>query len=181
MESRLIFMGCGRQFCPNCGEELIHRDHRRQFESASTLGQIVLRLGPRSMGAADVDLCTEKCISKDNHLLRILEHKQDRARPFRFSQEHILDLLAAIIDHAANCTLYTERQSSLQLDPRSGVFLVHGSVIGSTGSRRECIFAGPQTVTRRIDGQKRIFAADADIRPFMSWIYGSSDWRPRNG
>jgi hypothetical protein len=59
-----------------CGEETIHRDHRRGYESASALGQIVWREGPKKMSAADIDLATLKLLSNGQRLLRLNEQKQ---------------------------------------------------------------------------------------------------------
>src|SRR5262245_9633448 len=98
-------MGCGRHFCNWCNQEMIHRDNRKHYESASCLGQITLH-GPKDMGAADIDLCTEK--HWDNqHLLRVLEHKQPHQN-FDYSQNHILSLLASIISHARTCPHYSK-------------------------------------------------------------------------
>lgn len=172
-------MGCGRQFCPGCQEELIHRDHRKGWESASTLGQIVWRDGPKVMGAMDMDLCTERC-DKGKHLLRMLEHKQEAAKPLRFSQTHILGLLANILDQAIRCT--DPIHADTKLDSRSGLFLIRGPIAGAETGRHKCAFTGPQTVTRLVDQKElAVFDAHKDIRPFMSWIYGNSAWSPRNG
>jgi hypothetical protein len=171
-------MGCGRQYCPACGEELIHRDHRKIFESASALGQIIRRLGPKAMGAADLDLCTEKCI-KPRHLLRLLEHKQDNARAVQDSQAHILWLLAWIIDHAVHCD--ADPKLKQLLDPRCGVFVIRGTICGSDHGRREIRFTGPQTITKLINGESFICNAHDNMNVFNDWIYGSKHWREKAG
>jgi hypothetical protein len=168
-------MGCGRQFCPGCGEELIHRDNRKGYESASALGQIIHRLSPRDMGIADIDVAAEKCIEQ-RHLIRILEHKQPDARAMRFSQCHILNILGQVLNHVTQC----DKDPLLKkwIDPRSGVYVMRGPICGSESGRRPIEFAGPQTI-RKITNGEEITCEDMDA--FNDWIYGSTTWRRRAG
>lgn len=46
-------MACGRQFC-RCGDELIHRDRRRWYESSSALGALIRHVGPAEIAAGDI-------------------------------------------------------------------------------------------------------------------------------
>ena len=60
---------CQRTYCPDCDEELIHRDHRHFYESASALGQIIHRM-KRTFTYGDIDGVTYK---RSLRLLRFLE------------------------------------------------------------------------------------------------------------
>lgn len=131
--------GCPRTFCPNCDGEMIHRDNRRGYESASALGQIVSRAGPRTFTVGDVDLYVLKFFGREV-LLRLLEHKQPAApvKPMQRETLRLLDAcLAAAIEHPL---------SPKPLHAASGVYLIRGEVGAEPSGRRATCLAGPQRV-----------------------------------
>jgi hypothetical protein len=133
--------GCGRQWCSVCDEELIHRDHRKFYESSSALGQIVWREGPVNVTVCDLDLASRKGLSNGFQLVRLVEQKQPD-HTLRAPQARLLFLLDACLGHCASCPGAVD----LQIDKRSGLLLVHGHIAASTRARHETIFDGPQTV-----------------------------------
>jgi hypothetical protein len=144
-------MGCGRQWCTGCREELIHRDHRHGKESASALGQIVSREGPENVSVADLDLASLKWLSNGSTLLRLIEQKNPGHR-LKPGQKAILRLLDRAVDHCKLCP----QASELHIEQRSGVYILRGHVAAATHSvRRETRFNGAQVVERLSDGQTR--------------------------
>lgn len=147
--------GCGRQYCSHCGDELIHRDHRKWYESSSALGQIIYREGPRLLTVSDIDTVTLKILnrgkSSEKKLLRIIEQKQPNHK-FDGPQRDILFLLNQIIVHILSCT----DASHIGLDSLSGVFILRGLIESANnqknGNNKKTIFGGPQTMERLSDG-----------------------------
>ena len=137
-------LGCGRQFCPVCREEMIHRDHRHGKESSSTVGQISVREGPRTYSLADLDGVIRKWLGRidGRTLLRIFEHKQPGAK-FNDPQKEIMRDLADIINHAVSCPA-----SPIRLHPESGLFIIYGLVGANENGRRETRLEGPQRIYR---------------------------------
>jgi hypothetical protein len=140
--------GCGRQWCAGCGEELIHRDHRKGYESASALGQIVGREGPVNLSVADIDLATRKLLPDGRVLLWLLEQKQPEHK-LGSSQGRILYLLDDCVDHCTTCP----GAADLRLHPSSGLLFVRGHIAGSMKGRHETRFDGPQTIVHVRSGK----------------------------
>lgn len=140
--------GCGRNYCPHCDEETIHRDHRRGYESASCLGQIVWREGPKNLSVMDLDLVSRKGMQDGTQLLRLVEQKQV-GHKFEGPQERTLQLLDAMISHASLC----KNATHLHVNPRSGVYVVRGEMGAATSIRRQTTFLGPQTIHQMSTGQ----------------------------
>ena len=138
-----------RQYCADpprgCGEELIHRDHRKPWESSSGLGQIISRDGPRGRcSSADLDqVWYQGDVDQERRsLLRLIEHKEPSAR-IKGGQQHILALLAAIIDFALHAP-----DAPVRLTPSSGVFVVRGRIDAETQGHRKTVMHGPQGIWR---------------------------------
>lgn len=153
----LYMSGCGRHFCDKCGEELIHRDHRKMYESSSALGQIVSREGPKNISVADIDLASLKLLKNGNgnynnnikKLLRIIEQKQPD-HSLKGPQRNILYLIDAIIQHCLSCP----KAIDLKLDERSGVYIIRGLIDGAINGKRETKFNGSQIIEKLSNGQK---------------------------
>ncbi len=128
---------CRRSFCPDCDEEMIHRDNRKHYESASGLGQIISRQAPRSFTTGDVDQYVRKWMG-DVTLLIVLEHKQP-GQELKTQQSRVLLDLDRIFAHAVTVP-------ELHLHPRSGIYLVRGDIGAATSARREADFKGRQTI-----------------------------------
>jgi hypothetical protein len=150
--------GCGRQWCKGCGEELIHRDHRKAYESASALGQIVGREGPVNVSVTDLDLVSRKGLRNGEQLVRFVEQKQP-AHTLRTGQEVTLRLIDACFDHCSHCPGATD----LHIDRRSGLILVRGHIAGSTTARRETRFDGAQTVVHVRSGRKTVVSCHEEF------------------
>ena len=136
--------GCGRQWCKKCSEEMIHRDHRRGYESASALGQIVWREGPKNISAVDLDLATLKVLRGKERLLRLIEQKQP-GHSMKWGQEEILRILDRALDHCKLCP----DASELHIEQRSGVYIIRGHVAAAADSiRKQTSFDGPQVIER---------------------------------
>jgi hypothetical protein len=142
--------GCGRQWCSKCGEELIHRDHRHGYESASALGQIIWREGPSQLSVTDADVISRKGLPDGRQLMRVIEQKQPRHTFDGTPQERTFKLLDAVLMHCGLCPDAAE----LHLDPRSGVFVVKGEISAAAEGRRRTQFGGPQKITRLATGQE---------------------------
>lgn len=110
---------CGRQFCKNCGQELIHRDRRKAYESSSALGQVLWRCGPSQIGVADIDAITEYTQIDKQVRLRVIEHKQPDHK-FDWSQKQILNRLAEIF----LCAINNPASLSFKLSEFSGVYVL---------------------------------------------------------
>ena len=128
---------CSRTFCPDCGGEFIHRDHRRHWESASTLGQIIHHL-KRSFTYVDIDGCTYK---RTKRLLRLVEHKQPH-QMVKYAQGEVLELLDRIIAHYVECPT---AQDVEKLHPDSGVYLMTGELDAADEGHRECHLPAPRS------------------------------------
>lgn len=129
---------CQRTFCQDCDLELIHRDNRKRYESASGLGQIVHRDGPRTFTVGDVDLYLRKWLGGAT-LLRLIEHKQP-AQAIKEQQAITLSMLDSLFEHAIGCT-----DAPVRLDPRSGVYIMRGEIFAEPSGRRKTSL-GPQRV-----------------------------------
>jgi hypothetical protein len=123
-------MSCPRTFCPGCDEEMIHRDNRRHYESASGLGQIISRDGPRTFTVGDIDLYLWKDLL-GRELIRLLEHKQP-GQPLKAMQQKVLRRLEALIAHAIDC-----ERSPIRLDQTSGVYVLRGLILAQPDGRRK--------------------------------------------
>jgi len=161
-------MGCGRTFCGGCGEEMIHRDHRQSYESASALGQIVGREGPVNISVTDIDLVARKGLQNGAQLLRIIEQKQPKHQ-LRRPQRETLKLLDACIGHCVHC----EAAKDLVLDKRSGLYLMVGHIDGETSGRRTTRFNGPQIVTKFSDGRDKRLETHEEFFELLD----PEDWR----
>jgi len=129
---------CGRQVCRQCGEVLIHRDHRQATESSSSLGHIVGRDGPVNLSVMDLDLVSRKGLKDGRQLLYLIEQKQP-SHVFRPVQHRTHQLLDACLAHCGRC----EGAAHLALDSRSGVLLLLGHIVGDP-TDGEPRFTGPQ-------------------------------------
>lgn len=158
-------MGCSRIYCPACGEELIHRDHRKYWESSSSLGQIMRNYGPKEIALSDIDAALWK---KAYNCLRFFEHKQPNAE-FGDQQCKLLRTLQNIINFAVKHDL---------LDARSGVYIIRGDLHGSNHGRREVDFRGPQVVSS-LDGPTILTAKTH--RELNDWINCDKYWTRRKG
>ena len=154
--------GCGRMFCPHCDEEMIHRDHRKGYESASALGQIIWREGPGRLSVTDLDLASRKGLPSGQQLLRLLEQKQP-GHKFGISQERTLKLLDSLILHAIACP----EAASLQLDPRSGVYVLRGEVAAAQEWPRQTMLCGVQEVERLTTGGQFKFETHEQLFEFL--------------
>ena len=140
-------MSCGgRHFCPGCGQELIHRDNRKPWESASAFGQIIWRTGPVRITCGDIDFYVWKSLP-GGELLRLVEHKQPSS-PLKEMQSKVLLLLDSIVRHAAACPEF----SDYTLDPRSGVYVIRGLIQADPDGRRATNFHGSQIVSKAVAG-----------------------------
>ena len=130
-----------RHFCPDCDEELIHRDHRHGNESSSALGQIVHRM-KRTFTYGDIDGYTLK---RSRRMLRFVEHKQPD-QPAKSAQSEVLAVLDTVIGD------YVDRHPG-NLHPESGVYIMRGAIEPATAGRRETRLAGPQRITNNRVGE----------------------------
>jgi hypothetical protein len=160
---------------------LIHRDHRKGWESSSALGQIIWRVGPVEVTTGDVDMAVE-CRLRDGRVRMLLLEKMlptsnlDK-KPQRLLQRH----LALILEHAVHCDAFS-RESGLRLDEDSGFYLIVGALEGKPTGRREVFFVGPQSV-RHLLHDERAFEV-ADMRSLNDWLHGGPGWtwrRPPTG
>jgi hypothetical protein len=152
---------------------LIHRDHRKWWESASSFGQLVARLGPHEYTGGDVDWVGERRLRDGRLLLRLIEHKQldmlrDK-RPQLLLQHH----LAMVLDHARSCPAFTV----IRLHPDSGFYQVVGPLQGIVNGRREVVFAGTQTITPMVMPVENIVVET--MSELNSWLVGGERWTPR--
>jgi len=167
---------CRRTFCPDCDQEMIHRDHRKSYESASALGQIIHRQGPKQVTVGDLDLyCAKWFMSKNDPcihgVLRLLEHKQS-GQAIGALQKSVLTALHEIFDIAIN-----NPSAKLQLDPRSGVYIIRGPIGAATSARREVDFENKQLISN-IDGT--INFAPRTRNEFYEWLNCGPGWEPRH-
>ena len=162
-------MACGRQYCPKCGEELIHRDNRKEWESSSSLGAIIRapspRGGPKEISFCDIDGCVWKAKYK---ILRIIEHKQPNAN---IGDQQLKSLKR--LDLAIRSAVTTR-----VLCNGSGVFIIRGGLHGSDHGRREVDFCGPQIVTT-LSGE--IILKPKTRIVLWDWLNCEIGWSPRNG
>lgn len=133
--------GCRRAFCEDCGQEMIHRDNRRFYESSSALGQIIWREAPRDFGAGDVDLFIHR--SRQKTLLRWVEHKQP-GHKFESSQRNSLGDFDRVIRHAVS-----NPPPGMLLHPDSGVYVLRGKlhVASQMNPHQKVDFGGRQKLT----------------------------------
>jgi hypothetical protein len=147
---------------------MIHRDQRRHYESASALGQILWRRGPKEITVGDVDLYVIKIIGQ-RVCLRIIEHKQPR-QTLKTMQRRALALIDQCIRHCVAHNLFG-------LTGDSGVFIMRGHVEGGAAGHREVQFHGPQTI-ETLDGQPV-----ATLRTYPqvnNWLSCDRPWTARN-
>ena len=151
---------CRRTFCPDWDEEMIHRDHRKHYESASGLGQIISREAPRTLTTGDVDQYVRKWLG-DMTLLRLIEHKQPD-QELKAQQQRALTDLDRIVRHATG-------DPNLHLDPRSGVYIMRGEIGAATSARREAQFEGKQVL---YDVRGNVIFEPRDRRQLWDWLDG---------
>lgn len=168
---------CRRTFCLDCDEELIHRDHRKSYESASALGQILHRQGPAEITVGDVDLLCAKWRGSPRDrcrcgTLRVIEHKQPD-QSMGALQRRALEALDEAIQIAIN-----HPSETLRLTPESGVHIVRGHLDPAISRRREVEFHGAQTITK-LDGAV-VFAPKTRIQ-FYDWLNCGPGWTSRGG
>jgi hypothetical protein len=149
---------CQRTYCPDCDEELIHRDHRHFYESASALGQIIHRM-KRTFTYGDMDGVTYK---RSLRLLRFLEHKQPD-QSAKYAQNEVHDLLDEIIAHYVDCVT-----ARFRLHPYSGMYVMRGPIEAATTGRRAAQLAGPQELINNRLGCRSI----ADEMALFEWLDG---------
>lgn len=119
---------------------MIHRDRRHGYESASALGQILWRLGPRgTLSIGDLDLYLWRRLP-GGEVLRIIEHKQPD-QVLKWQQKQLLSLLSSMIGHCVGCPGFGH-----PLDATSGAYVIRGELTAASGGRRETILGGPQSV-----------------------------------
>jgi hypothetical protein len=150
---------------------MIHRDHRKSYESASAFGQIMHNQGPRQLTAGDLDLYTAKWIGR-KLLLKLLEHKQPDQQ-IGAMQAKVLMALDRVLRAAV-----INRPPGLELHPDSGVFILRGPLEAQTEGRKKVDFAGPQIV-ERLDGT--IVLKPKTRGELFDWINGGPGWAPRAG
>lgn len=163
---------CARAFCDGCGEELIHRDHRKHYESSSGLGQIVRRDMTDKFGVTDIDLAVERTRGGVT-LLKLVEQKQERHR-FRGSQAQIMAVLAALIDHAKDCADFT----AYQLAPDSGAYVAYGEIVPETGvgsTMRQKLWLPGQLIVDRLGGDPS--TEELTRLDFLLWLASTADER----
>lgn len=158
---------CPRNFCPDCGQELIHRDNRRFYESSSALGQIIHakppRGAPRDFGAGDVDLFVHRCRNGVT-LAKWIEHKQP-GHKFEDSQQQSLRDFDRILRHAIESP-----PPGLSLHGDSGVYVVRGPlVVAERNWRRPVDFGGPQTLLNPDGSELLTFKTR---QQFYDWLRG---------
>lgn len=154
-------MSCGRQFCPRCGQELIHRDNRHGHESSCAINTIVQRQGPPLITLIDIDSCVLKTIGR-RHVLRVIEHKQPQ-QWMKPGQQLILTLLDC-------CLRYCAEHGLWGLAEGSGSYVMRGQMIASDGPFREVDFdphGGPQTIHTPQGDLVRQFRQRAE---FYDWL-----------
>lgn len=156
----------GRHFC-SCGEELIHRDHRKRWESASAFGQVVWRCGPVDLTTGDIDHYAAVYGLNGANLLRLIEHKQPD-QPLKAMQKKTLLLLGELVEHAISCPDFGSR-----LDPRSGVFVVRGLIEAEPDGLRRTDFAGEQLVSRATAAGFVEVGALASSERVFRWLEGT--------
>lgn len=167
--------GCRRHWCIGCREEMIHRDHRKFFESSSGFGQIINRdYGRGSFGFADVDLVLERRGQGFDGLplLVVFEHKELSAK-IGHSQQAILRRLAMVVHHAV---------VSRKLDPKSGVFTVRGAIEAMSEGRRETYLAGEQVIERMLPSVSELARESWTVTSqdeLFSWIDGVLGLQPQ--
>lgn len=161
--------GCPRTFCDGCGEELIHRDNRKFYESASAFGQIIGRrpdLGgaPRDFGCGDVDLFVHRS-RQGMVLLRWVEHKQP-GHKYEASQQQSLSDFDLVLKNAI-----AHPPSGLILHPDSGVFIVRGPLLvpDELNPHRKVDFGGSQQLCTPAGDQIREFTSRVDL---YRWLRG---------
>jgi hypothetical protein len=160
--------------CPGCEQEMIHRDFRKPWESASSFGQIMWRRGPKETSCGDVDLYVDTRFGFPS-LFRIIERMQPQAN-IKSRQRPALTILDQVIKHAVQCPLFND----MLLFEQSGVFIIQGNVHGWDTGNRHVDFFGPQIV-HALDGTK-IFETSGkwDHEPLFSWLIGHDDWHRRD-
>lgn len=141
---------------------MIHRDHRKHYESASALGQIVYREGPSKLSYADADGISLKRLRSGLTLLRVIEQK-NRGHTLGWAQNEILRTLDATIAHARICP----GAADLRLDPRSGVFLVRGEIAAAYAPDLHTSFNGEQVIERLHDGRVETVTTHEEFFRFL--------------
>ncbi len=168
--------GCGRTFCSGCDQEMIHRDNRKSYESASAFGQVVWRLqkrGYRGFTIGDVDMYVRRYArGAGRTLLRLVEQKNPRHK-FEGAQRLALHDLDVIIRHAVDCKPHGLADDTV-LDPGSGVYIVRATVGELPGSKDRRTGFPPdldgleQLVTvEAMDGKEVLAARPAEV---LEWL-----------
>ena len=160
--------GCGRHFCAHCGEEMIHRDHQRQYEASSALGQIIHREGPAHFTYGDIDGYAAKWL-RAGTLLKILEHKQPDQQLGK-AQSKVLGDIDKIVRFALG-----KPECGVVLLDGSGVFIIRGE-LEPEGPQHKCDFATKQIV-QTVDGST-VFEPNTR-KELYDWLNGGADWTPR--
>jgi hypothetical protein len=179
---------CGRNQCPHCHEELIHRDNRKPWESSSPLGQLLYREGPQWMTGGDIDHFTYLRIKgekgKERVLLRLVEHKQPQ-QSFQFDDEgkerpqyRALQEFSLALEEAV-------KARPDHFDNRSGVFLLQGPIGSNPEGLRETRLGGPQTLSKFFRGRLRFAKLLEDKEELFRWLEalrpGQKPGKRRNG
>lgn len=165
--------GCRRNYCPDCDSELIHRDHRGFYESASAFGQIMHRAGPLNLTLGDIDAYVMKRLS-GRVLLRLVEHKQPSQR-LNQNQQAVLRMLEELFQHHMS---QPPEDPMMRLDPRSGVYIMRGHIEGTQDGRRHTQFQGAQHVHRIDTAQREKLSGHEAV---CEWLEGFPGGPRRNG
>jgi hypothetical protein len=153
---------------------LIHRDHRKGYESASALGQIIWREGPAAISAMDLDLVARKGLRDGSQLLRFLEQKQP-GHTFKRPQEQTLRLLDAITVHASLCP----DAADLRVAARSGAYVIRGEIAAATDSARQhTTFLGPQEIEKLFTSERYVITQPEAL---FQWLDPENLARRRGG
>ena len=161
----------GRHFCPGCGEELIHRDHRKSYELASAFGQIVYREGPSLITTGDIDhYCVVHQKNGSPPLVRIIEHKQP-SQSIKGHGKGKGGQLGFLCLHAA---LFELGIKAGIVDSRSGVFILRGKITATTNGKRITYFEGETVVEIvTVEGSLIRIGKLADPEAIYRWLEGT--------
>lgn len=88
-------------------------------------------------------------------------HKQPRHH-MSWSQKTILNLIAKMFKHCVEC----EFAHDLNLDPRTGVYTIRGSIKGS--NTEKIGFDGPQTIEKLLTNEKKEIKTYEELNKFLN-------------